>query len=48
MKAYLPGDALPGAETPRYLSHEGAQLYVVHHATTAKRANTNSNSKRNG
>ncbi len=38
MKAYLPGDALPGAETPRYLSHEGAQLYVVHHATTAKRA----------
>lgn len=38
MKAYAPGDALPGAETPQYLSHEGAQLYVVHHATAAKRA----------
>lgn len=38
MKVYAVGDPLPGAETPGYLPHEGAQLYVVRHAAGAQRA----------
>ncbi len=37
MKVWAPGDALPGDETPSYLAHQGAQLYLVHHRAAAKR-----------
>lgn len=37
MKTYAPGEPLPGAETPSYLAHDGAQLCLVHHAASARR-----------
>lgn len=37
MKTWTPGDPLPGAETPSYLTHADAQLYLVHHACAVAR-----------
>ncbi|MBE2248991.1 MAG: alpha/beta fold hydrolase [Myxococcus sp.] len=37
MKAWAPGDALPGAEAPSYLAHGVEQLYLVHHACAGQR-----------
>jgi alpha-beta hydrolase superfamily lysophospholipase len=37
MKTWAPGDAMPAAETPGYLPHQGESLYVVRHTAAPSR-----------